>query len=237
MQFRSHYSSSDGNLYEIVAGNGGRHLIDPGIPWSKAEAALGHNLRGIEACFVTHQHQDHCKAAREVMRAGIDAYASVETIEALGIGHWRRFSPIADTEIRRTQSFDVLAFTVEHGDCPGALGYVVRQKEPVEFLLFAVDTAFIRQVFPYEFSIVAIGCNFDSEILAENVKSGRLHESVGKRVVGAHPAAWWVKKYLVESVAKGKLREVHLLHGSEGNLDKDKARRQIAESVPFVEVI
>ena len=237
MTFKTHYSSSSGNLYQVVAANGKRLLLECGVVWAKLQKALDHDLEGLEGCLVSHSHHDHCKSVREVQRAGIDVYASAETFEALGgITVTRRSLVMADMQIRHLPSFDVLAFATVHGDCDGSLGFVVREKETREYLLFAIDTAYLRQAFPYEFSIIAIGMNFDSETIERRVESGALHESVGRRILKSHPSVKWVKQYLTESVVTDKLREIHLLHGSAGNLDRDKAVREIKKAVPFVEV-
>ncbi|MDO8302889.1 MAG: MBL fold metallo-hydrolase, partial [Sedimentisphaerales bacterium] len=75
MQAKQHYSSSAGNLYEITAANGKRLIIDPGVKWPKIQKALGYNLPGIEAAFVSHCHKDHAAAVKDAIKAGIDVYA------------------------------------------------------------------------------------------------------------------------------------------------------------------
>jgi phosphoribosyl 1,2-cyclic phosphodiesterase len=269
MTFTTHYSSSTGNLYEVVAANGKRLLIECGVPWRKLEEALDHDFKGIEGCLLSHDHLDHAKAAIVVMRNGIDLYASAGTFEALGLGRGHRAKIVESGAIVKLPSFDVLAFDVVH-NVAEPLGFVVRDGVwlcgqckhsslqtdvrgntrycekcgspnvycvSAKYLLFATDTCVLTQVFPYAFSIVAIGCNYDREILERRVGAGDMNEAVAKRILTSHPASWWVKKYLAESVCHDKLRQVHLLHCSNGNLDREKAVAEIREVVPFVKVI
>lgn len=51
-----HASSSKANFYEIIATDGGRLLIEAGLPWSQLERRLEFNLKNIEACLISHEH-------------------------------------------------------------------------------------------------------------------------------------------------------------------------------------
>jgi len=56
MIFKQHYSSSGGNLYEVVANNGKRLILDPGVTWAKLQKALNYNLRGVLGALISHEH-------------------------------------------------------------------------------------------------------------------------------------------------------------------------------------
>ena len=56
MKFIQHFSSSKGNLYEIVAANGKRLILEAGVRWSLLQKALGYKLNNIEACLKSHDH-------------------------------------------------------------------------------------------------------------------------------------------------------------------------------------
>ena len=85
MQFKQHYSGSSGNLYEVIANNGKRLLIECGVTWPKIQKALNYDLKHIVACFVTHGHKDHSKALKDVRLAGIEIYASAETFKSFNM--------------------------------------------------------------------------------------------------------------------------------------------------------
>ena len=56
MHFIQHYSSSRGNLYEVVANNGKRLLLEAGVRWPLIQQALGYKINNVEACLITHEH-------------------------------------------------------------------------------------------------------------------------------------------------------------------------------------
>ena len=213
MTFDSYYSSSMGNLYTVTAANGKRLLIECGVPWAKLEKALGFNLRGIEACLLTHEHNDHSKAFKNVMQAGINIFASAGTWEALSNGLqrvWRRARIVANESIVHTESFDILAFKVVH-DAAEPLGYVVREKATEELLLFVTDTALLD----------------DNDILAERVERNEINETLAKRLLTSHPEKSWVIRYLKDYCDLSKCREIILLHCSGENLDRQAACKEI----------
>jgi phosphoribosyl 1,2-cyclic phosphodiesterase len=228
MKFLSHYSSSSGNLYTVTAENGARLLIEAGVPWAKLEGALEYDLTGIEACLLSHEHKDHSHAIRSVMGAGIDVYASEETFTTLCLERNRRALWVKDeTLITCLDSFTILCFQVTH-DVP-CLGFVVFERATKEYLLFVTDYHALEQRFNFPFSIIAMACNFDGNVLQDNVDHGGLHEEVGKRIVGSHSSAEEVKLYLRDFCDVSRCRNIYLLHASAANLDREAARREIEE--------
>lgn len=234
VKFEQLYSSSSGNLYMVTARNGNRLMIECGVVWSKLLEALEYRLEKIEACFVSHEHQDHCKAAFNVTKAGIDVYASAGTVEAIRIADSRRVEVVEDETLIRLPSFDVLCFDVNH-DAAEPLGFVVREVETKEFLLFATDTSHIEQRFKWPFSIVAIECSYDAEILTHRVDTGDVNEALAKRLLTSHMAKDNAMRYLDEFCDLSQCREIHLLHMSGDNLGGKEQTRAEFEARFFIE--
>ncbi len=158
MKFEQLHSSSKGNLYLLTANNGNRLLIECGVTWAKIQAALSHDIKGIVGCLVTHAHKDHCKAIREVMKAGIDVYASWDTFRVLGIKDNERRSKIDTGELMRL-GFQVRTYPTVH-DAKGSEYFIIQCDKQI--LLFATDTCFIREDLSHiPFNIVAIECSYD----------------------------------------------------------------------------
>jgi len=228
MTFEQLYSGSSGNLYVVTTDNGKRLVIECGVTWLKLQKALNYDLSNIIGCLCSHEHADHSKAIGHLMRAGIDVFASAGTFEALGIkeamSYHRRVKVIHDKTIIRFigASLKVRAFATNH-DAAEPLGFVV--KDGSEYLLFATDTSYITQQFKVPFSIVAIECSYDKNILQKRVDTGDTHETVAKRLLTSHLEKQEAMRYLDEFCDLSKCREIHLLHMSGDNIDKAQAKK------------
>ncbi len=243
MKFQQFYSGSTANLYTVTAANGKRLLIECGVRWTDLQKALNYDLSGIQACFVSHSHKDHSKAIHDVLHAGIDVYATSETFKSLdALNGYRRTNIVADKTLVRLKDFDVLCFKTNH-DCEGSLGFVVREKtnimkhtpgrkydEPMdEYLLFATDTSHITQRFKLGFNIIAIECSYDIHILQDRVDRKDINETLAKRLLTSHMEKQAAMKYLAEYCDLSHCRELHLLHMSSDNIDKESARKDFEQ--------
>jgi len=226
MRFLAHYSSSAGNLYEIVSSSAKRLLIDPGVTWKKFQKALSYDLTGIEGCLCGHSHFDHSKSAEKVVEAEIDLFASKQTLDALDLTEHRR-SHIIEGKRRFSigNSFDCFPFSLQH-DAEGALGFVIKDKSSDEHLLYVNDTRSIKQRFGIAFSIISICCNYDKEILQAKVDSKDIDPTLAKRLLTSHMNADTTKDYLQRFCNMSKCTEIHLLHTSRNNLDVEKVRAE-----------
>ena len=169
---------------------------------------------------------DHCKALKDVRSAGIEIYASAETFKSFNIDSGRRINPVENKTLIRLGTFDVLCFSVEH-DCPGCLGFIVREKETSEFLLFAIDTSYIKQRFNYPFSIIMLECSYDKEILDRRVEDKTINEALAKRLLTSHMSKHNCFSYLDKFCDLKNCREIHLLHMSANNIDKKNTQIEL----------
>lgn len=233
MKFEQYYSSSFGNLYMVTFRSGKRLMLECGVTWKKLQQAINYNLKDIEACLITHEHADHSKAVRDVLKAGIDVNCSHGTFEALGLDGERRVGVVADKTLLRFNDFEVYCFNVNH-DAAEPIGFVVREKATNEYLLFATDTSHINQQFKYPFSIIAIECSYDKAILQERVKTGSeklkamglppINETLAKRLLTSHMEKTNTINYINEFCDLSRCREIHLLHLSGDNLNKKQCK-------------
>ena len=75
------------------------------------------------------------------------------------------------------------------------------------------------------FEIIAIGVSYDEETLARSVKDGTINESLAKRLRKSHLSKTKAMKYLRESCNLKNCREIHLLHMSGSNIDRESTRQ------------
>jgi len=112
-------SSSSGNCY-LLNDDKSKLMIECGIPFKRIQRALYFRLSECSGCLISHEHQDHAKAAKELMRTGIDCYMSAGTAEEIGAaGH--RLKIVKHGEKFTVGPWIVLPFSSVH-DCSGREG-------------------------------------------------------------------------------------------------------------------
>ena len=237
MKFNQLYSSSTSNLYTVTAGNGKRLLIEAGVPWKKLEKAINYDLSNIEGCLLSHCHLDHSKAVLDVMKAGINVYSSEGTFAGCGILNGQRRARIVKPRFTIAETFDILSFRTIH-DAAEPLGFVIHETETGENLLFATDTAYIRQRFTkIRFNIIALECSYDRTILLDRVERNDINETVAKRLLDSHQEKQVAIDYIDKYCDLKKCREIHLLHMSSANLASIKETAKEFERRFFVKTI
>lgn len=218
-------SSSRGNAYLISDGHS-RLLLECGIQFKKLQEALNFSVHSVDACLISHEHGDHAKCYRELIKRGIPVYASQGTLEALNISFtgW----PMEAFESFAVRSFIVQGFPVEH-DATEPFGYYIRSTKTDERLVFLTDTKYVR----YRFDkpelapdYIMCECNYDEDILVNNVSDHALHESLGKRVIDSHMSLETCIDFINVNKSE-RLKGVYLLHLSDSNSDAEKAKNKV----------
>lgn len=216
-------SSSAGNAYHITDGYTAL-LLEAGIRYPDIQRALNFQTSKIAGCLVTHEHGDHVKAVKEVMKAGIDVYASRGTFEALGIvGH--RAKQIRAKQQFQIGSWTILPFDVQH-DVSEPLGFLLANGVG-EKLVFITDSYYCR----YKFSgltHIMLECNYSTPILEDNIAAGRVPPVMKKRLIKSHFSLENAKDFLRANDLQ-KVQEIWLLHLSDANSDEALFKREIQE--------
>lgn len=215
-------SSSRGNCYRISDGSTPL-LLECGIRFKEIQQKLNFRLSEIAGCLVTHEHQDHCKAIKDVMKAGIDCYMSQGTAEALRVsGH--RVHIVKAKQQFRFGTWTVLPFDTVH-DAREPLGFLLASGE--EKLLYATDTAYLKYKFR-GLTHIMVEANYQAEILQNSVEEGLVPAVVKKRIRRSHFDLEHLKEFF-RANDLSKLRAVWLLHLSENNSDEERFKREIQE--------
>ncbi len=234
MKFEQHYSSSRANLYTVTAANGRRLLLECGVRWPVLLEALNYDL-DIDGCLLTHEHQDHACAVKQVMQAGIDVYSSAGTFEAIeeSLHLDRRAKSFSNITCQQIGEFHVFPYSIIH-DAAEPLGYVVTNEG--EYLLFCPDSGYIKQQFNVKFNIIALECSYDIKILQERVDTQDINESLAKRLLNSHAEKQTTMNYLSEFCDLSKCRQIHLLHMSADNIDKQATKKEFEKKF-FIETV
>jgi phosphoribosyl 1,2-cyclic phosphodiesterase len=216
-------SSSKGNCYRVTDGNTPL-LLECGINYRDIQKALHFQMSSIAGCLVTHEHNDHVKAIKDLLKAGIDVYASKGTFETLNLTHHRTKSVKAREQFQ-IGTWTILPFEVEH-DVSEPIGFLLANQQG-EKLLFATDTYFIRYKFK-GLTHIMVECNYSKDILNQNVADGFIDKGRKKRLMRSHFSLDNVKEFLkVNDLSK--VQEIWLLHLSDTNSNSDLFKREVQE--------
>ena len=223
-------SGSKGNCYLIDDGEAPL-LLEAGLPaWQVKERLwkASYSLSSTKACLISHSHKDHSRAAKDILKYGVDLVLTRETMETIDLfsPHIIPIDPIYPP--LHIGPWVIKAFATEH-DTPGSVGYYLYNRTTQEIVLFATDTAYIRNRFQ-GLTHIMVECNYDPEILWEAFEVGKLDKPQGLRIMETHFGLENVLEFF-KANDLSRLQEVWLLHLSERHIDPQKAKEQVQEVV------
>jgi phosphoribosyl 1,2-cyclic phosphodiesterase len=155
------------------------------------------------------------------MAAGVYVYMSLGTAEALRLSGHRLRVVEAGKQVQ-VGSWAVVPFEAVH-DVEEPLNFLISGGR--EKLLYLTDTAYC----PYRFiglNVLMIECNYAADILQANVDRGALPEAMKRRVMKTHMGLDAVKGFL-RANDLSQVREIHLIHLSDGNSDAERFKREV----------
>lgn len=220
MKLKTIASGSKGNCY-LLETNEGSLLLEAGIPINKLKRELFFNFGAIDGCLVTHEHGDHAKSIKDIAKLGIDVYASNGTLQTLNcIGH--RFIPVTPKSLYSIGKFEVLPFTVQH-DAAEPVGFLI--KKGGNKMLFATDTYYLRYKF-IGLTHIAIECNYVRSVMEDKLNKGEIDIKRVARTMKSHLSLENLIEFL-KANDLSKVKEIHLLHLSDGNSDINIIQEEI----------
>lgn len=230
-------TGSSGNCYKVKIGKA-TLLLECGLPYKFIQKNLNFKISKIDACLVTHEHMDHAKAVKDLMKVGVDCYMTKGTAEALEIkGHRLKiFDTWGERKYKTAHLEDVMIqpFEAVH-DVAEPVSYFIKTKNNDETLVFVTDTAYLKYKIP-ECDCLMIECNYVKAKLDENVRLGNINTSLRNRIVKNHLSL----ESLVEALRAASLdrcRKIYLLHLSDGNSDEKLIKRTIQETTGIEVVV
>lgn len=226
MEIKVIASGSSGNATYVSDGVTAL-LLDCGISYSELQRGTDFGLSMLSSVLITHYHQDHSKAAKDLAKRGIDLYSSAGTFNALKMqGH--RCKTINALETFSVGTFDITPFDVIH-DAPESLGFLAESVETGEKLLYFSDTAYVRYTFDGLTHIIA-ECNHGEYELRRSVSEGIIAPELAKRIVKNHISVERLER-LLKANDLSRLQEVHLIHLSDNNSDEARFKSVIQRVV------
>ena len=228
MTFTSLASSSRGNCY-VVRDRQTVILLECGIPFRRLKRSLGFDLSAVRACLVSHEHKDHAKSVMDLIKSGVEVFASEGTAGALDCD---LISTVEAGRQFRVGSLEVMPFRTWH-DAEQPLGFLVYSRADGERLVFATDTVNLGYRFP-GVNLLALEANYDASILA---RCERMPEKVRRRVTNSHMEINTLCRYL-RTLDLSACRALYLLHLSNAASTEGHFLSQVRQAVPsHVQVI
>lgn len=213
MQLKVLSTGSKANCYELKSDNSAI-LLDAGLPIATISKAV--SFAGLQACLITHEHQDHGKAAADMARRGVPVITSPGTARALKLTH-----PFVHTikagESMSLKDWEIIAFDTRH-DAAEPLGFLIRHKATRETTLYATDTYYLRYRFPGTHYWI-VEANYIDETLHRQLEEGNLPEAMAIRLKKSHMSL----SRLIEALKANDLsetRHIVLIHLSDSRSDE-----------------
>lgn len=216
-------SGSSGNAYLIDDGHT-QLLLECGIKYRDIQIALDFKTSNLSGVLISHEHKDHTKGLKDVLRAGIDCYMSEGTAAAEGINH-HRIRTVKNKQAFKVGTWTVLPFDVEH-DVNEPFGYLLKNEQG-ERLLFATDTYYVRYRFN-DLTHIMLECNYSMEILEDNIANRVVPLFLKNRLIKSHFSLENVIEFL-NANDLSKVQEIHLLHLSDTNSNEKEFKNVIQE--------
>ena len=212
-------SGSSGNAYLIGDGKT-RLLLDAGISFKRIQVGCGFRTSSIDACLVTHRHGDHAMAVPKLLQRGIPVYSNADVAEL-----HKGVQPVAALKEFNVNTLRILPFEVEHdAEC---YGYQVTSTETGEKLVYITDSAYVKYTFS-GLTHIMIEANYAQEIIIDNAKHERIPLYLAERVIQTHMSIETLLD-LLQANNMSKVRQIYLLHLSDGNSDAAAFRRQVKQ--------
>ncbi|GHT09044.1 MBL fold metallo-hydrolase [Bacteroidia bacterium] len=223
-------SSSAGNCY--VFDNGRESLIvECGISFQEVKKAVNFDISRIVGCLISHEHGDHARHVNKFLDARIKVFASMGTINALGIVPMYekpKFYPIGlKANAKQTiGNFMVLPFSVQH-DAAEPFGFLIHHHE-MGTTLFATDTCYLA----YKFSglnNILIECNYRQDILERNTDLDLIPQAQRDRTMQSHMSFSTCFNVLKENDLSA-VNNIVLIHLSDSNSNALDFQKGIQEA-------
>src|SRR5690625_4633261 len=216
-------SGSSGNCYFVTDGVTPL-ILECGIRFKDIQKALDFKTSNLSGCLVSHEHKDHTKGLKDVVRAGIDCYMSQGTADAEGLEHHR--IKVVENKVQfKIGTWTILPFDLQH-HAAEPFGFLPMNDQGHR-LLSVTDTSYVRCKFSGLIYIM-VERNYAIEILVLNIEHGIVPQVMKKRVVKSHFSLENGKEFLMANDLSN-VQEIHLIHLSNNNGDPERFKREVQE--------
>lgn len=217
-------TGSIGNCY-ILENESEAIIIECGVNIQKIKEALDFDFTKVVGVLVTHEHGDHNKGMFEVMKQGLNVYATAGTHKAsMSVGN-HRAKVCKSKEQFQIGNFRVIPFEVKH-DAAEPVGFLINHSETGN-VLFLTDSVYS----PYTFrnlNNIIIEANFSKAIIDKKFGSDSGKEFLRNRILQSHFSLENCKDMLSANDLT-KVNNIVLIHLSDNNSNEVQFKREVAD--------
>ena len=157
-------------------------------------------------------------AIPKLLQRGITVYSNADVV-----GLYPGVQQMEALKEHRIGTFRILPFEAEHDVL--CYGYQVASEETGEKLVYITDSAYVRYTFT-GLTHIMIEANYAQEIIIDNARQERIPLYLAERVIETHMSIETLLE-LLRANDMSKVRQIYLLHLSDGNSDAAAFRRQV----------
>lgn len=214
-------SNSLGNCY-VLQNEKEALVVECGIDFRDVTKAVGYDIRKIACCVVSHEHNDHSGHIRKFVENGILTLALPEVFNSKCLSGCFCKSIVVG-KAYKVGNFIVQSFSLHHDTA--CVGWVIRHPE-IGKLVFATDTTHVDYHFP-GIGNMLIEANYIDEIVDRKIAEGNEHAIRShKRLMRSH-MEFEATKTFVRNNLSDSLRNIVLIHLSDGNSDEERMVSEI----------
>ncbi|MCJ8153206.1 MBL fold metallo-hydrolase [Chryseobacterium sp. SSA4.19] len=204
-------SGSKGNAY-LLENEEEALLIECGVNIMEIKKAVDFKVNKITACLITHEHGDHAQSILEVIKAGINVYATSGTFQnsAAKTANSARMKVIPQKGQFKVGNFNLISFPTIH-DVAEPCGFLINHKD-CGTVLFLTDTVYC----PYTFkglNNIIIEANYDADIINEKLGDKKF---LRDRVYNSHMSIETCMDFLLANDLS-QVNNIVLIHLSDSN--------------------
>lgn len=220
-------TGSKGNCY-LLENDNEALIIECGVNITAIKQALNFNISKVVGCIVSHEHMDHAKSINELIKTGINVYATKGTFDALKIesGYNKRAKSTYQKDSFKIGGFKILTFDTNH-DAAEPCGFVINHRETGN-VLFLTDTIYCPYTFKNLNNII-IEANYSKKIIDAKVSAGSSPQFLRNRILKSHMSL----ETCIDTLKANDLSAVNnivLIHLSDSNSNEVEFKKEVSQA-------
>lgn len=224
-------TGSSGNCY-VISDDVTKVMIECGIKYADIMRGVEYNMDGLETALISHHHKDHTLSAARMYKVGFELVMPPECAETLCLtGKYKVYTPQPKQKLE-FGTFEVFPFNLVHYNSDGTkcpcYGYFINSKNTNEHLIFATDTAYIKDTFGSKIDYLMLEVNYTSSCVDDNLVT-----EVEKRRLTSHMSLETAKAF-IKTLDRSHLKAIYAIHASASRCDKQEVYDTLKKYAPEV---